>query len=329
MKHDIRTVATQGVFMVARTLTALINMSAFRWLLKIVLIIAGSLILLSLSGCKEHFIGMLNPKGIIAYEQRKLFFDTLALMLIVVLPVIIMSITFIYHYQVSHKIRDYKPNWSHNFYLEVLWWGIPCVIILVLGIITWKKTHELDPYQRIAGHPQKPMLIQVIALPWKWLFIYPEQNIATVNYLKIPLGQQVEYWVTTDNVPMSAFFIPQLGSQIYAMAGMRTRLHLLANETGVYEGLNTQYNGGGFSDMHFEVHVVEPKELQQWFTEVKKSPNRLTFSAYNQLLSPSIADKPKLFSGIENEPFNNAIMTYMHHLGPTHPRENTIKSHKE
>jgi cytochrome o ubiquinol oxidase subunit 2 len=315
--------------MVTRTGTALMYRETFGWLFKIVCIISGFFILLSLGGCKEHFIGMLNPKGIIAYEQRKLFFDTLALMLIVVLPVIIMSITFVYHYQVSHRTRDYKPNWGHNFYLEVLWWGIPCVIILVLGIMTWKKTHELDPYRPIAGQGQKPMLIQVIALPWKWLFIYPEQNIATVNYLEIPLGREVEYWITTDNVPMSAFFIPQLGSQIYAMAGMRTRLHLLANEAGIYDGLNTQFNGDGFSDMHFEVHVVEPQELKQWFAQVKKSPNALTNVTYHQLLSPSIADKPKLFSGIQNDLFNEVIMTYMSSIGSAHPRENTIQFHKE
>ncbi|MGQ3891672.1 ubiquinol oxidase subunit II [Legionella sp. CNM-4043-24] len=315
--------------MIARTRAAKINKNAFRWLVNIVFIISGVLVLLSLSGCKENFIGMLNPKGVIAYEQRKLFFDTLALMLIVVLPVIVMSITFVYHYQVSHRTRDYKPNWSHNYYLEILWWGIPCVIILVLGIMTWKKTHELDPYQPIAGQNQKPLLVQAIALPWKWLFIYPEQNIATVNYLKIPLGQQVEYWITADNVPMSAFFVPQLGSQIYAMAGMRTRLHLLANEPGTYDGLNTQYNGNGFSDMHFEVQVVEPQELQQWFAQAKKSADALTDQAYNQLLIPSIADKPRLFSGIQTDLFDKVIMTYMTSVGPEHPRENAIKFHKE
>jgi cytochrome o ubiquinol oxidase subunit 2 len=315
--------------MVARMRTALMNINTFRWLIKMGCILLGSFIVLSLTGCKEHFIGMLNPKGIIAYEERKLFFDTLAVMLIVVLPVIIMSITFVYHYQVSHRIRDYKPNWGHSVYLEILWWGIPCVIILVLGIMTWKKTHELDPYRSIAGQTQKPMLIQVIALPWKWLFIYPEQNIATVNQLKIPVGQQVEYWITTDNVPMSAFFIPQLGSQIYAMAGMRTRLHLLANETGVYNGLNTQYNGDGFSDMHFEVDVVEPQALQQWFTKVKKSSNGLTQAAYRQLLFPSTADQPKQFSGVQHDLFNQVIMTYMASIGPMHPRANTAQFHKE
>ena len=315
--------------MAERAQISSINGQSFNWLVRMLFIITGSLMVLSLCGCQEHFIGMLNPKGIIALDQRKLFFDTLALMLIVVLPVIIMSITFVYHYQVSHKIRDYKPNWGHNTYLEALWWGIPCVIILVLATVTWKKTHQLDPYTRIAGYDEKPMVVQVIALPWKWLFVYPEQQIATTDYLDIPVGEQVEYWITTDNVPMSAFFIPQLGSQIYAMAGMRTRLHLLANEPGVYDGLNTQYNGDGFSDMHFEVHVVEPQALQQWFTEVKKSPTGLTGASYNQLLYPSVADKPKLFSGVENDLFNKVIMTYMASIGPTHPRENTIKFHKE
>jgi len=315
--------------MTERMQVADMNKKAYGLLFKILFIIFGFLIIVSLSGCKENFIGMLNPKGIIAYQERKLFFDTLALMLIVVLPVIIMSITFVYHYQVSHRIRDYKPNWSHNFYLELLWWGIPCVIILILATMTWKKTHELDPYQRIAGHDQKPMLVQVIALPWKWLFIYPEQNVATVNYLEIPLGQQVEYWITTDNVPMSAFFIPQLGSQIYAMAGMRTRLHLLANEPGVYDGLNTQFNGDGFSDMHFEVHVVPPKDLEQWFVKVKKSSNSLTNVSYNQLLQTSMGDKHKTFSSVENDLFDKVIMTYMSSVGALHPRQNTIKFHKE
>ncbi|TAK73626.1 MAG: ubiquinol oxidase subunit II [Gammaproteobacteria bacterium] len=282
--------------------------------------LTACLLLLSLTGCKEHWTGLLNPKGVIAYEERKLFFDTLALMLIVVLPVIVMSFTFVYHYQISPHIRDYKPHWGHSYFLESLWWGIPCAIIVVLAILTWKKTHELDPYHRIAGHDQPPMLIQVIALPWKWLFIYPEQNIATINYLALPVGQQVEYWMTTDNVPMSAFFVPQLGSQIYAMAGMRTRLHLLANQVGNYEGLNTQFNGDGFSDMHFTVQVMELQQLQQWVTQVKKSSTHLTDTTYHQLLNPSIGDKPQFFSGVEKDLFNNVITTYMNTFGNNHPR---------
>jgi cytochrome o ubiquinol oxidase subunit 2 len=245
-------------------------------------------------------------------------------MLIVVIPVVIMSFAFVYHYQVSHKVRDYKPNWSHSYFLEAIWWAIPCVIIVVLAVLTWKKTHDLDPYTRLPGYQDKqPMLIQAIALPWKWLFIYPEQKIATVNYLEIPVGQQIEFWITADNVAMSAFFIPQLGSQIFAMAGMRTRLHLVADEVGTYDGLNTQYNGAGFSDMHFTVNVVQPEEMQTWIKQIKSAPLSLSETNYENLLKPSIGDKPQYFSGVENdELFDDAIMTYMHTFSANHPRGN-------
>jgi cytochrome o ubiquinol oxidase subunit 2 len=296
--------------------------SSIKWLL----FLLSGLVLLSLTGCDKHLVGMLNPKGIIAYEERKLFFDTLALMLIVVLPVIVMSFTFVYHYQVSHRVKEYKPNWSHSYFLESLWWGIPCVIILVLAILTWKKTYELDPYAKIAGTNQAPLLIQVIALPWKWLFIYPQQNIATVNYLVMPQGQQVEYWITADNVPMSAFFIPQLGSQVYAMAGMRTQLHLLANQAGDYDGLNTQFNGRGFSDMHFTVHVVDAQGMQAWIEQTKKSSNHLTEDVYKELLNPSFADQAKVFSGLPNNLFDNVLMLYMHSVGSVHPRNTSFET---
>lgn len=287
------------------------------------LIIAAIAAMFTLTGCKEHFTGMLNPKGIIAYHERKLFFDTMALMLIVVLPVIIMSFAFVYHYQVSHRIRDYKPNWSHSYFLEAIWWGIPCAIIAILAVITWKKTHELDPYNRIvsANQNEAPMQVQVISLPWKWLFIYPEQGIATINYLEMPVGRQVEFWITSDNAAMTAFFIPQLGSQIYAMAGMRTRLHLLGNEVGVFDGLNTQYNGDGFSDNHFSVHVVQPEEMNQWAASVKQSKLKLTQDVYDKLLVPTEKVSPVYYSSVEAGLFNNVINKYMHTYGPAHPRQ--------
>lgn len=278
--------------------------------------------ILTLTGCNTSVSGLLNPKGVVAYQERKLFFDTMALMLIVVLPVIIMSFTFVYHYQESHRTRDYKPNWAHSYFLEALWWGIPCVIIVILAIITWVKTHELDPYARIAGHNDKPILIQAIALPWKWLFIYPELNIATVNYVMVPIGAQVEYWITADNVSMSALFIPQLGSQVYAMAGMRTRLHLVANEIGTFEGMNTQFNGEGFSDMHFPVYVVSPEKMQTWITQIKSSSQPLNAEAYNQLLMPSINNKPAFYSGVEPDLFQHVLDAYMNTFGPVHPRTN-------
>lgn len=277
-----------------------------------------------LTGCHGQSLGILNPKGIVTLEERKLLFDTLALMLIVVLPVIIMSFAFVYHYQVSHHIKDYKPNWNHSYFLEALWWGIPCAIIVILAIITFKKTHELDPYNRITNHPQPPLLIQAIALPWKWLFIYPQQNIATVNYLELPLNQEVEFWMTTDNVPMSALFIPQLGSQIYAMAGGRTRLHLLGNQLGVFNGLNSQFNGDGFSDMQFEVHVVDPQTMGKWVTDMQHSLTQLDLAAYQDLLKPTENDPPKFFAGVLPNLFDNVIRLYMNTYGTDHPRSSTV-----
>lgn len=289
---------------------------------KAALLIAGVSLMLALTGCKELFIGMLNPKGIIAYQERKLFFDTLALMLIVVLPVIIMSFTFIYHYQQSHRITDYKPNWSHSYFLESIWWGVPCAIIFVMAVLTWKKTHELDPFNPIPGHNDKPLLVQVIALPWKWLFIYPEQQIATLNYLELPANRQIEFWLTADNTPMSALFIPQLGSQIYAMAGMRTRLHLYANETGTFDGMNTQYSGDGFSDMHFPVQVVSEADFDTWVSQAQLSSTHLDTQQYQFLLNSSIDAKPEIYSQAQANLFQDAINVYMHTYGTTHPREN-------
>lgn len=298
--------------MIARMLKLLVQSS---------LLLLACLLILSMTSCH---LGLLDPKGLIAIEQRRLFFDTLSLMLIVVLPVIVMSFAFVYHYQVSHRnrVRDYKPNWGHSYLLETLWWGIPCIIIVVLAILTWIKTHQLDPYKRITGTDKPSLLVQVIALPWKWLFIYPQQHIASVNYLMIPVGQQIEFWLTTDNVPMSAFFIPQLGSQLYTMTGMRSRLHLIANQTGYLIGMNTQYNGAGFSDMNFDVHVVEPDKFEQWFKQIQQSPIHLDDAAYLELLKPSIANKPQFFSSVTPDLFHHVMAIYMNSSGTVHPRSN-------
>lgn len=300
----------------------------WHWLGRLALVIITVIMVMGLTGCKENFTGMLNPKGIIAYHERKLFFDTLALMLIVVLPVIVMSFVFLFHYQASHRVKEYKPDWSHSFFLESIWWTIPCVIVTILAVLTWKKTHELDPYKPIASVTTPPMVIQAIALPWNWLFIYPEQNIATLNYLVIPVNTQVDFWLTTDNVAMSAFFIPQLGSQLYAMAGMRTRLHLVGNEITHMEGMNTQYNGDGFSDMHFPVHVVSESDMATWVKSIKKSPKALTADAYQQLLIPANASKAEFYNKVQPNLFNNVINVYMNTYGNQHPRNAIAKYNK-
>lgn len=266
------------------------------------------LLLCLLQGCQTHVTGVLNPKGLITFQERQLLFDSLALMMIVVLPVIIMSIVFIVRYRENHPTADYKPNWCHSTTLEAIWWGVPMAIILILGIMTWTMTHELDPYKRI-DVPGEPIVVQAVALPWKWLFIYPEQNIATINYLQIPKGRQVEFWLTTDNVPMSSFFIPQLGSQIYAMAGMRTRLHLIATHLGQYEGLNAQYNGDGFSHMNFKVDVVPRDNFAQWMQQMQ-SHAPLDNATFKKLRQASIDHPVEKFAKVDPNLYHSIIESY-------------------
>lgn len=271
---------------------------------------------LLLVGCSDKMSGILNPKGIIAFKERALLFDSLALMLIVVIPVSVMSFTFLYVFFHKRKKLEYRPNWSHNNLLEAIWWGVPIAIIMVLGIMTWTMTHELDPYRKIDNVAGETLKIQTVALPWQWLFIYPDQNIATVNELTIPRGRQVEFLLTTDNVPMSAFFIPQLGSQIYTMAGMRTRLHLVPTHLGTYRGMNTQYNGEGFSEMQFDTKVVTEKEFNAWARQIKRRSRPLSVRAYAELRQPTIAKNVQTYSSVTPDLFQTIIKSYK---APEHP----------
>lgn len=272
--------------------------------------IALCLVLPVLSGC-HYTTGLLDPKGIVASDEKKLLIDTLALMLIVVIPVIIMSFAFAWHYRKRNKNSKYSPNWAHSKTLEAICWGIPCVIIVILGVITWISTHQLDPYRKLNVNG-KPLLVQAVALPWKWLFLYPEQNIAVQNKLVIPQNRQIAFWITSDNVPMSAFFIPQLGSQIYSMAGMRTKLHLYSKHIGSYVGMDTQYNGAGFSDMHFQVQVVSTQAFKKWQSQVKNGSYKdLSADAYRQLRKPQEKAPVMLFSSFKKGLFKRIIMQYM------------------
>ena len=256
-----------------------------QYITRVCLPLAATAFSLSLAACSKIHGGVLEPAGLVAKQERTLLFDSVALMLIVVIPVIIMSFAFAWRYRASHKTSEYKPNWSHNNHLEAVWWGVPCVIIVILGILTWRTTHSLDPYRKLAV-PGKPLLVEAVALRWKWLFIYPEQHIATVNYLELPKDRQVEFYITAD-APMSSFFIPQLGSQIYAMAGMRTRLHLQATQVGSFEGMNTQYNGNGFANMKFTVNVVQPTDFNRWVAKTKQANSILNLAMYKKIVRPT------------------------------------------
>ncbi|WP_411752712.1 cytochrome o ubiquinol oxidase subunit II [Serratia sp. (in: enterobacteria)] len=261
-----------------------------------------------LSGCD---MVLMDPKGAIGVEQRRLILTAIGLMLIVVVPVIFMAFAFAWKYRASNKSAKYSPNWSHSNKIEAVVWTIPIIIIAILGTITWKTTHALDPFKPIVTD-KKPMTIEVVSLDWKWLFIYPEQGIATVNELAFPKDVPVEFKVTSNSV-MNSFFIPQLGGQIYAMAGMQTKLHLIGNEAGQYKGISSGYSGAGFSGMKFTA-IVTPTEgdFNQWVNKVKGSPNTLnTTSDFNKLAEPSENNPVEFFSSVKPNLFKETIGKFM------------------
>jgi cytochrome o ubiquinol oxidase subunit II len=237
---------------------------------------------LLLSGCQWV---VLDPKGPIGLQERSIILIATVLMLIVVVPVIALVLLFAYRYRASNEKAEYRPDWAHSNRIEAVVWLIPCVIVSALGVIAWRSSHTLDPYRPLASRA-KPLRIEAVALDWKWLFIYPDQKVATVNQVAFPANVPVEFHITSATV-MNAFFIPQLGSQIYAMAGMQTRLHLLANEPGAYQGLSSNYSGDGFSGMTFEALALAPRAFQAWLAKAAASPRTLTAAAYERLARPS------------------------------------------
>lgn len=236
-----------------------------------------------LGGCST--ILLLDPKGPIGEAQRFVIIAAIVLMLIVVIPVFVMGFWFPRKYRASNTESTYMPKWSHSAKIEFFMWAVPIVIVSVLAILAWTSTHSLDPYKPIHS-VDKPINIEAVSLDWKWLFIYPDQNIATVNLITFPVNVPVSFRLTSDTV-MTSFFIPQLGSQIYAMAGMQTRLHLLADKPGVYAGHNQQLSGRGYSDMHFKANAVSREEFESWVQEIRRSSEKLDVDRYEKLAKPS------------------------------------------
>jgi cytochrome o ubiquinol oxidase subunit 2 len=267
---------------------------------------------LFLTGCSK--MEVLNPKGIIAADEKQLLIDALCLMLIIIIPVIILTLVIARRYRASNTKARYSPNWGHGTLLEAGWWVLPIIIIAVLGTITWRTTHSLDPYRPIES--KVPTLnIQVVSLEWRWLFIYPEQNIATLDFVEFPVNTPISFSVTSD-APMNSFQIRQLAGQIYAMNGMKTELHLIANQTGDYNGRSVNFSGEGFADMTFIARVVPTADFNAWVDSVKKSNNVLSMDAYKQLAQPSQDHSVQLYSSVAPDLFNSIIMSYM---GPDMP----------
>lgn len=259
-----------------------------------------------LGGC-GHMV-LLEPKGPIGAAERSLILTAVGLMLIVVIPVIIMAFLFPWKYRASNTKASYAPKWSHSGKLEWIMWLVPVAIITVLGVLVWNTTHYLDPYKPIdAG--LKPVRIEAVSLDWKWLFIYPDQNIATVNRLVFPANVPLSFRITSDTV-MTSFFIPQLGSQIYAMAGMQTRLHLMAAEPGTYAGQNQQFSGRGYADMTFKAIATSRKQFEAWVLKVKRSPNNLDLARFEELERPSVGSPVVFFSSVKPDLFEFIIRKY-------------------
>ena len=273
--------------------------------LGILSLIAGAVLL---SGCDS---ALLNPKGQIALEQRSLILTAFGLMMIVVIPAVLMAVVFAWKYRATNTNAKYSPNWSHSNKVEAVVWTIPLLIILVLGVLTWKSTHALEPSKPLASDV-KPVEIDVVALDWKWLFIYPEQGIATVNQIAFPANTPVNFKITSNSV-MNSFFIPTLGSQIYAMAGMQTKLHLIANEPGTFDGISANFSGRGFSGMKFKaIATKDDAEFQQWVAKVKAAPNTLTtMDDFEKLAAPSENHPVEYFSTANPELFKQVIDKFM------------------
>lgn len=267
---------------------------------------------LFLAGCSS---ALLDPKGQIGAEQRTLILTAFGLMLIVVIPVIVMTLLFGWRYRRSNSLAKYTPDWAHSNVIEAVVWLVPCAIIAVLALLTWKTSHTLDPHKPLESDVA-PIEIQAVALDWKWLFIYPEQGIASVNEVAFPVDTPVRFRVSSGSV-MNAFFIPHLGSQIYAMAGMDNDVHLIANEIGSYPGRSTNYSGAGFSGMTFEAKVTTPADFDAWVETVRGAPQTLTYpEGYEALAEPSESNPVEYFSAISPSLYESILKSF--HTGSEH-----------
>ena len=256
-----------------------------------------------LSGCGSV---IMNPSGDIAAQQSHLIVVSTVLMLLIVVPVIALVVIFAWRYRQSNSDAGgaiYSPDWAHSTQLELVIWSAPLLIIIALGAVTWISTHTLDPYRalrrldanRPVGAGTKPLVVEVVALDWKWLFIYPELGIATVNELAAPVDQPISFKITASSV-MNSFFIPALAGQIYAMPGMQTQMHAVINKPGVFDGFSANYSGAGFSGMRFKFHGLSPAEFDLWVEKAKASGQSLGREAYLQLEKPSQRDPIKRYA---------------------------------
>jgi cytochrome o ubiquinol oxidase subunit II len=269
-------------------------------LLTVVLLAAATL-----GGCD----GVLDPKGPIALAERQILFNATGIMLAIVIPVALATLGVAFWFRASNERARYRPDFIYSGRIEMLVWSIPLMTVLLVGTVAWIGAYDLDPPKPIASST-KPLKIQVVSLDWKWLFIYPEQGIASVNHLTIPVGTPVSFELTSSGV-MNSFFVPQLGGQIYTMAGMVTRLNLVADHPGTYRGMSANYSGAGFSDMVFKVDAVAPQNFAQWAAATRSAGPALEARTYADLVRPSRAVAPFTYRSVAKGLFASIMSVAM------------------
>ena len=249
-------------------------------------------------------IGVLDPAGPVGVGERIILYDAMAIMLSIVIPTMVCTLLFAWWYRASNARAQYRPDWKYSGRLEMLVWSIPALVVLFLGGIAWESSHDLDPAKRLGGDTQ-PLEVQVVSLDWKWLFIYPQLHIASVNRLMIPVGRPVHFELTSATV-MNSFFIPQLGSQIYTMAGMATELNLQADRPGEYAGMSAQFSGDGFSDMRFSVDAVTAAQFSAWIAALHDTP-QLDAAAYAALAADHTPGGSATYGAVANSLFHDVL----------------------
>jgi cytochrome o ubiquinol oxidase subunit 2 len=255
-----------------------------------------------LGGCS---MDLLQPRGAVGEQEKTLILVALGLMLLVVVPVIVLTLWFGWRYRASNTRAVYAPTWSHSTRIEAVVWTVPCVIVAILAVLIWRTTQTLDPYRPLDAKV-KPVRVQVVALNWKWLFIYPDYGVASVNQLEIPVGTPVDFELTAESL-MNSFFIPRLGSQVYAMAGMRTQLHLIADAPGTYRGQSAAFSGEGFSDMHFDTVATSQAGFDEWVRQARRAPQVMDTQQYRTVSLPATRGTPAVYASVEPDLFDAIV----------------------
>jgi cytochrome o ubiquinol oxidase subunit 2 len=252
------------------------------------------------AGCQGS---VLDPAGPVADGERLILMDALGIMLVIVAPTILTTLWFAWWFRASNNAALYRPSWVYSDKLEVVVWCIPALTVLFLGGLAWTGSHELDPKRPLQSQVS-PLEIQVVSLDWKWLFIYPEQHVAVVNRLVLPVGRPVHFRLTSSSV-MNVFFVPRLGGEIYTMNGMVTELNLQADKIGKYPGLSAQFSGDGFADMHFDTEVASDQDFSQFVAQARAAATRLDGNTYESLSHPSEGASVQLFGNVSDGLFAN------------------------